>query len=98
MKTCQHGTDKGLAGKGISGAAFRRGLKNVCEKLTQKQRKVTVWALLIVFTVLVFISVSDIFRNGAKLPVPKHIVPLKILENPKDTVSHKITNNEREQQ
>jgi len=98
MKTTQRGTDKGLAGKGISGTAFRRGLKNVCEKLTQKQRKATVWALLIVFTVLVFISVSDIFRNEGKLSEPKHIVPLKILENSKDTVSHKITNNEREQQ
>ena len=98
MKTCQRGTDKGLAEKEISVTTFRRRLKNVCEKLTKKQRKATVWALLIVFTVLVFISVSDIFRNGAKLSEPKHIVPLKILESSKDTVSHKITNNEREQQ
>ncbi|WP_373921484.1 TraL conjugative transposon family protein [Prolixibacter sp. NT017] len=86
--------------EGISGisTSFRRRLKNACEKLTQRQRKLTVWVLLIVFTVLVLGSVSDIFRNGPKLSEPKHIVPLKILENSKDTVSHKITNNEKKQQ
>jgi hypothetical protein len=47
---------------------------------------------------LVAVSVTNIFRNGAKLSEPKHIVPSKILENSKDTVSNKITNNERKQQ
>lgn len=98
MKTTQHGTDNGFAEKEISGTTFRRRLKNACEKLTQKQRRATVWALLIGFTVLVAVSFADIFRNRAKLSEPRHIVPLKILENSKDTVSHKITNNEREQQ
>ena len=98
MKICQRGTDKGLSEKEISVTTFRHRLKNVCDMLTQKQRKVTVWALLTGFTVLVAVSVTDIFRNGAKLSEPKHIVPLKILESSKDTVSHKITNNEREQQ
>jgi len=100
MKTCQHGTDSIPVREGISSirTAFRRRLKNACKKLTQKQRKVTVWALLIGFTALIAVSVADIFRNGPKLSEPKHIVPLKILENSKDTVSHKITNNEKEQQ
>ena len=98
MKICQRGTDKGLVEKEISVTAFRCRLKNTCEKLTQRQRKLTVWVMLFVFTVLVLVSVSDIFRNGPKLSEPKHIVPLKTLENSKDTVSHKITNNEREQQ
>ncbi|SHJ85690.1 Protein of unknown function [Tangfeifania diversioriginum] len=101
MKTCQHGTDSIPVKDGISGirTAFQCRLKNACQKLTQKQRRVTVWALLIGFTVLVFVAVSDIFRNGAKLSEPKHIVPLKILDvSSKDTVLHKITNNEREQQ
>jgi hypothetical protein len=97
MKICQRGTDKGLPEKEISVAAFRRRLKNVCKKLTQKQRKVTVWALLIVFTVLVAVSVTDIFRNGAKLSEPKHISPLKTLENsPIDTISLKTIDNETE--
>jgi hypothetical protein len=100
MKTSQYGTDSIPVREGISGirTAFRRRLKNACERLTQKQRKVAVWALLILFAVLVAVSVTNIFRNGAKLSEPKHIVPSKILENSKDTVSNKITNNERKQQ
>ena len=100
MKICQHGIDKTPIKKRIfninTGLLCR--LKNGCEKLTQKQRKVVVLLLLLVFTVLAAVSVSDIFKNWPKLSEPKHIVPLKILENSKDTVSHKITNNEREQQ
>ena len=100
MKTCQRGIDSILVREGLSGirTSFRHKLKNACEKLTQKQRKFIVWALLIVFAVLVWLSIMDIFRDRAKLSEPKHIVPLRTLENPKDTDSHKIINNEREQQ
>jgi len=101
MKTCQRGTDNIPVGEGISGirTAFRRRLKNACEKLTQKQRKVIVSALLTGFTVLVVVSVTDIFRNGEELSEPRHIAPIKILDNSsKDTDSLKISNDEREQQ
>lgn len=73
-------------------------MKNACEKLTQKQRRATVWALLILFTVLVAISVTDMFRGGTELSGPGHISPVKISEdNSKDTISLKITDNETEQ-
>lgn len=100
MKTCQRGTDSIPARKEISGirTAFQCRLKNACNKLTQKQRKVTVWALLIGFTVLVFVSVSDIFRNGTELSEPRHISPVKIMDSSsKDTVSFIIINHERKQ-
>jgi hypothetical protein len=99
MKICQRGTDKASIRKGIFNidTGLQCRLKNGCEKLTQKQRKVTARALLFVFTVLVFVSVSDIFRNGAKLSEPKHISPLKTLENsPIDTISLKTIDNETE--
>jgi hypothetical protein len=101
MKTYQRGTDKAPIRKRIfninTGLLCR--LKNGCEKLTQKQRKVTVWALLTGFTVLVAVSVTDIFMNGTELSEPKHIAPIKILDNSsKDMDSLKITNDEREQQ
>lgn len=100
MKIYQRGTDKAPIRKGIfninTGLLCR--LKNGCEKLTQKQRIVAVLLLLLVFTVLVAVSVTDIFRNGAELSEPRHISPLKILGNSKDTDSLKISNDEREQQ
>lgn len=100
MKICQHGTGKSPTRKGISNtrAKLWDWLKNACEKLTQKQRRITVWALLILFTVLAVISVTDIFRGGTELSGPGHISPVKISEdNSKDTISLKITDNETEQ-
>ena len=64
-------------------------LKKACEKLTPKQHRLTVWTMLIAFTILVAVSISDIFRNGTKLSEPGHISPLEISEPgsaPNDTV------------
>jgi hypothetical protein len=76
------------------GTSLRDGLKNACEKLTQKQRRIIVGTMLIVFAVLVAVSFADIFRNGTKLTKPGHISPLKMLETTKnDTVSLKTIDN-----
>ncbi len=99
MKIYQRGTGKPPMKKRISntGGGFQRRLKDACEKLTQKQRWVAVWVLLALFAVSAAASVADIFRDGIKLPEPGHISRVKISgDNPKDTVSLKITNNEKE--
>jgi hypothetical protein len=71
---------------------FQDLLKNGCEKLTPKQHKIIVCTMLIVFTILVAVSITDIFRNGTKLSEPGHISPLEITETgsaPNDTVLFK---------
>ena len=55
--------------------------------------------MLIVFTMLVGVSIADIFRDGAKLSETGHISPLKItkpLRAPIDTVSLKTIDHETE--
>lgn len=101
MKISQHGTGNIPERKGIFNlrTTLRNGLWNCCEKLSQKQRRKAIWIMLIVFTVLVGISITDIFRNGAKLSETGHISPLKIsnpLKAPNDTVSLKTINNDTE--
>lgn len=94
MKTNQPGTGDIPERKEISNvrATLRNGLRIACEKLSQKQRKIIISAMLIVFTMLVGVSIADIFRDGAKLSETGHISPLKItktLKAPNDTVSLK---------
>ncbi len=101
MKTSQPGTGDIPNRKGISNlrANLRNGLRNACEKLSQKQRKMIIGAMLIVFTALVGLSIADIFRNGAKLSETGHISPLKITKPMKaanDTVSLKTIDHETE--
>ncbi|MBW8327326.1 MAG: TraL conjugative transposon family protein [Prolixibacteraceae bacterium] len=72
--------------------SFQDLLKEACEKLTPKQHQVMVWTMLVVFTILVAVSITDIFRNGTMLSEPEHISPLEISEpvsTPNDTVSLK---------
>ncbi len=55
--------------------------------------------MLFVFTMLVGVSITDIFRNGAKLSETGHISPLKItkpVKAPNDTVSLKTIDHETE--
>lgn len=100
MKICQHGIGKSPTKKGISDtrAKLWDWLKNACEKLTQKQRWFTVWALLILFAVLVVVSFTNIFMGRTELSKPEHITPLKISDdNSPDTFLLKTTDNETEQ-
>ena len=101
MKTSQPGTGDIPERKEISNvrATLGNGLQNACEKLSQKQRKMIVCAMLTVFTALVGVSIADIFRNGAKLSETGHILPLKITKPTKvsiDTVSLKTIDHETE--
>ena len=101
MKTSQPGTGDIPERKRISNlrATLRNGLRNACEQLSQKQRKMIISAMLIVFTALVGVSIADIFRNGAKLSETGHISPLKITKSmkaPNDTVSLKTIDHETE--
>lgn len=101
MKISQHGTGDIPQRKGISNlrATLWNGLRNACEKLSQKQRKIIISAMLIVFTALVGVSITDIFRNGAKLSETGHISPLKItnpMKVPNDTVLLKTIDHETE--
>lgn len=91
MKTSQHGTGNSPMEKETTtfGVNFQDFLKKVCEKLTPKQHRVMVWTMLVAFTILVAVSIADIFRNGTKLSEPGHISPLEISEpgnTPIDTV------------
>ncbi len=68
-------------------------LKDVCKQLTQRQRKVTVLALLIVFAVLVAISIMDTFRSCSQPLEYGRISPLQTLgTNHKDTTTLKNIN------
>ena len=101
MKTSQPGTGDIPERKEISNlrATLRNGLQNAYEKLSQKQRKMIVCAMLTVFTTLVGVSIADIFRNGAKLSETGHVSPLNItkpMKAPNDTVSLKTIDNETE--
>lgn len=94
MRTDQHGTDNPSLEKKTTnfGVIFLDLLKKACEKLTPKQHRLTVWSMLVVFTILVAVSITGIFRNGTKLLEPEHITPLEISEPgsaPNDTVSLK---------
>ena len=101
MKTSQPGTGDIPERKGIFNlrATLSNGLRNACVKLTQKQRRKAIWIMLIVFTALVGVSITDILQNGVKLSETGHISPLKItnsLKAPNDTVSLKTIDNETE--
>jgi hypothetical protein len=101
MKTCQPGTGDIPEKKEISNVrgTLRNGLRNACEQLSQKQRKTIIGAMLFVFTILVGVSIADIFRNRAKLSETGHIPSLKITKPTKalnDTVSLKTIDHETE--
>lgn len=94
MRTDQHGTDNPSLEKKTTnfGVIFHDFVKKTCEKLTPKQHRLTVWSMLVAFTILVAVSISDIFRNGTKLSEPEHISPLDISEPgnaPNDSISPK---------
>lgn len=94
MRTDQHGTGNPTMEKKTAnfGVNFQCLLKKACEKLTPKQHRLTVWVMLVVFSILVAVSISDIFRNGTKLSEPEHISPLDISEPgnaPNDSISPK---------
>lgn len=72
-------------------------LKDACGKLTQRQRKVTVLALLIVFVVLVAVSIMDTFQSCSQPLEYGRISPLKTLgTNHKDTTTLNNSNDETE--
>lgn len=94
MRTNHHGTGNSPMEKKTTNfvASFQDLLKKGCEKLTPKQHRLTVWTMLVVFTIMVAVSITDIFRNGTKLSEPEHISPLDISEsgNPSnDSISFK---------
>lgn len=91
MRTDHHGTDNCPTERKTTnfGAIFQDLLKKGCGKLTPKQHQLTVWTMLVVFTILVAVSITDIFRNGTKLREPEHISALEISgpgSTPNDTI------------
>jgi hypothetical protein len=91
MRTDHHGTGNPPMEKKTTnfGVNFQDLLKKACEKLTPRQHRLTVWTMLVVFTILVAVSITDIFRNGTKLSEPGHISPLEISgpgNAPNDTI------------
>jgi hypothetical protein len=94
MRTDHHGTGSTPTEKKITNIreSFQDRLKKGCEKLTPKQHRLTVWVMLVIFTILVAVSITDIFRNGTKLSELEHISPLDISESgnaPNDSISFK---------
>lgn len=100
MRTDHHGTGNPPMEKEMTNFRinFQDFFKKACEKLTPKQHRLTVWTLLFVFTILVAVSIADIFRNGTKLSEPGHISTLEISgpgSAPNDTVSLKTIEHDK---
>lgn len=91
MRTNHHGTGNCPTERKTTnfGAGFQDLLKKGCGKLTPRQHRLTVWTILVVFTILVAVSITEIFRNSTMVSEPEHISPLEISgpgNAPNDTI------------